>query len=238
MPGIATRPTAAPAEGACKTNENGVFGQVTSESIIVDFSYEVETSSGDVEIEIIPALEKAFNDQILPSLFGVECGVLAESVLRSALGVSARPDDSILRDTSCAMKDVDTNDCVVVRGGLTVFISTAIGREDENVIIADVISALQRGMQNGDFNYVHKGMVRVTFVDIEEQNPAQGEKAKGSVRAADSPRKNGLAYGVVAGAAVCVIASVAFIYNGRRKETGDTETNLSGNTPQPDHVDI
>lgn len=247
VPGFSPKPTAAPAEGApssvlsrnqCETNENGAFGEVTSEGINVDFSYELETTSGDVVNEIIPALEKAFNDRILPYLFGLECSVLAESVLGSAAGMSARPDDSILRDISCSKKDVDTDDCVVVKGGLTVFIPAAMGKEDENVIIADVISVLQQGMQNGGFNYVNKGVVRVTYVEIEAQNPSQGEKAGGSVQVADTSRNNGLVYGVVAGAATCVIASVVFIYNRRRKENGDTETIFTGNTPNPNHVDV
>lgn len=63
------------------------------------FGYELETSSGDVENDVIPALETAFNAKLLPDLFATQCGGSARRLRRrklQAVGLSTRPDDAIL----------------------------------------------------------------------------------------------------------------------------------------------
>ena len=53
-----------------------MFGEVEGDSTTVSFAYELEVSSEDVDIEteVLPELEQAIIDSILPEAFPDECG--------------------------------------------------------------------------------------------------------------------------------------------------------------------
>jgi hypothetical protein len=67
---------------------------------VVQFAYEVETTPGvdkaEINLDIIPQIEKAILNSVLPELFADTC---SEGRLRRRLalsGISTRPSDSIL----------------------------------------------------------------------------------------------------------------------------------------------
>jgi hypothetical protein len=97
---------------ACKSNmgsfflhpENETFSTFDYALDVLSFDYELETLPGVAAGEILPILERAFVDSILPLLFPTECTGQRKRAARllqgaSFVGVSAVPDDEILENS-------------------------------------------------------------------------------------------------------------------------------------------
>jgi hypothetical protein len=84
-------------------NEEGFFGETSSNEVYVTFGYELEYEQGYDESEIISGLESSFSDFLLPLLFASQCANERRRVLTSlrrleTVGFSKRPDDVVLQD--------------------------------------------------------------------------------------------------------------------------------------------
>ena len=100
-------PSFAPTRADCETTD-GVFGAVDGESVSVDFAYELQVSGEDqsnlsIQDNILPSLEKAITDSILPVIFKDECDRSNGRRLRfqrrlEVIGISQYPDDIIYDD--------------------------------------------------------------------------------------------------------------------------------------------
>eukprot|EP00978_Attheya_sp_CCMP212_P019630 scaffold55259_cov58-Attheya_sp.AAC.1 len=101
-------PTVAPSV-ECTSDETGSFGVSTGNAIQITYNYEIETSTTDTNklVDfIIPALEKAVSDKLVPLFFGGlnECGSNGERMLQQEqqhlqrrlrlVGLSGNPPDS------------------------------------------------------------------------------------------------------------------------------------------------
>ena len=89
------------------SSSDGIFGAVDDASdLVVGFSYELEVSGADqsddsIQENIMPSLEKAIVDSILPTLFADQCGStrrLRVSRRLEVVGISKYPDDYIYDD--------------------------------------------------------------------------------------------------------------------------------------------
>lgn len=104
-------PSSSPTRADCEST-NGIFGVVDEGvSVTVDFAYEVEVSLDEkgnetIQDNILPPLEKAIVDSILPIVFQEQCDRTNGRRLRSqrrleVLGISQYPDDYIYDDCKC-----------------------------------------------------------------------------------------------------------------------------------------
>jgi hypothetical protein len=83
----------------------GVYGSLEGSSTTINFSYQLEASTEEevfIEIEVLPVLEQAIVDSILPEVFSDDCGSerrkLRVDRRLAVAGVSKNPPDMILED--------------------------------------------------------------------------------------------------------------------------------------------
>jgi MYXO-CTERM domain-containing protein len=207
----------------CRPNADGFFGSTNGSVYVVAYAYELETSFGNAQDDIIPALEKAISAAILPELFVNQCtdpSLNSTGKNSSVVGVSTRPDDVILDDVQCQAQLNDTYNCYVVMGGLTLFVDGSL--QDE---AGRVIDTLQQDMENDSFVDSSIGIERVTLVDL-EPDPNPGTGTGGDEGSQNKGRNNGLIYGIVAGVAALLLALAAFAWR-RRKQDEETAESLA-----------
>jgi len=188
----------------CYLNSDGSFGNVSGapESIVIDYDYEVEVNT-TVQSNMIPAVETAINDALLPVLFNDLCK--NENDTRRALqedgeqlvalhgirrlqaqvaGLSPNPLDSIQTGEPClnVAKIKSGNSCIVVRGGLSIY--GFFTSEDDNIQTSDAVTnAVQAGMEGGAFASAHPSIVRLFLVQRSISTPLSDTEAE--VRSAD-----------------------------------------------------
>lgn len=86
----------------CQVNGNGVFGAERGDSSLVVFIYQVEVEPGTTptqfETTILPHMELAIVDLMIPSMFSNICGLFRRlmTVTGTYLGISALPNDHVL----------------------------------------------------------------------------------------------------------------------------------------------
>lgn len=195
-------PTASPI--ACASNQ-GMFGEVEGDSTTVSFAYELEVSSEDVDIEteVLPELEQAIIDSILPEAFPDECGADGSKQQLAIAGVSQDPMDSILEEYQCSSTVDPDNTCVVVLGELTLY------SDDIDTVAAEkqlIQQSIKGSMDSGNFDDAQEDIARVSYIEsLDETSVSKG--------ASDSLLLVGL---LVAGSVV--IAILVFIaYKSRGK---------------------
>ena len=158
-------------DSSCRTTDSGVFGDIDGEPLVVSFNYAVELAEGTSESEftslMLPDLEVAMNDAILPKVFP-ECATntttlrrLPSNQLRQLMGtiagISTRPFDSIETDIECT-----GNNCHGLLGTLTIFISATQRRRrslQEESHTSVVRTALKDSMDAGAFNEIGRAHV-------------------------------------------------------------------------------
>ena len=224
MPTISPQPTKtpAPSKSSCQVEDTGFYGEIgsTDTQLVIGFGYEVENSSGDTEGELIPALEAAFSNAILPELFPESCaGRRRQRRLRTS-AVSSNPEDIIFQDIKCAKIYAATNECVVVEGELTLFIDGPVDQEE-----AEILSILKTGMENGDFDNVHDGIVRVSYLEIGTIAPPVIGNPEATLAPEPASREgnNALIYGLVGGGAAVLIGLAAFVWRRTHRDDGSGE---------------
>mmetsp|Transcript_33476 Transcript_33476/g.99778 ORF Transcript_33476/g.99778 Transcript_33476/m.99778 type:complete len:711 (-) Transcript_33476:2676-4808(-) len=176
----------------CYLNSDGSFGNVsgTTERIVIDYDYEVEVNT-TVQSDMIPAVETAINDALLPVLFNDLCQ--SENDTRRALqqdgkqpvalrgmrrlqgqvvGMSPNPLDMIQTDEPCLneAKIKSGSSCVVVRGALSVY-GSFTSEDDETQTRVALIDTVQAGMEGGAFASTHPSIVRIFFVERSISTP-------------------------------------------------------------------
>jgi hypothetical protein len=99
-------PSINPTKSDCESND-GIFGALPSEDAIIGFSYEVEVNSimdtETIQQTILPSLENAIVDSILPALFKDQCDHSSRRLrlqrrLSEVKGISKNPEDLIYDD--------------------------------------------------------------------------------------------------------------------------------------------
>lgn len=105
-------PSTSPTVG-CSVDTSGLYGNISDNNSTLKCTYEIETNfntSAGLETAIIPALERAIIDRLLPVLFP-SCGgndgrrelkILHRRRLETVFGVSASPDEILLSEGELA----------------------------------------------------------------------------------------------------------------------------------------
>jgi hypothetical protein len=231
-------------ENSCRTTDSGVFGDIDGEPLVVSFNYAVELADGTSESEftslLLPDLEIAMNDAILPSLFP-ECATTNTTrrrvstnhrqLIGTIVGISTRPIDSIESDVVCT-----GSNCHGLLGTLTIFISTAQRRRSlqEESHTTTVRTALKDSMDAGAFNDVAESIISVTWVDdgldevpVEKPPPVTDDQTSNDQ---SSGKNQVIGWTVAVGAAALLVVLVAAITRRRRRNNSDDQSAIEGNS--------
>ena len=159
----------------CATDENGFYGTESAHTVSVSFTYELEFSDSSALDKVLPSLERAFADALLPVFFSsgdcAQVGVVVNANSLLVLGISTKPDDAVLDDVICNATEAN-NTCEVLSGELSIFVADS-GMEGS--IEDAAITTLKTGSENDDFLDAHVAIDRVTFVDLETEGPINGD---------------------------------------------------------------
>uniref|UniRef100_A0A7R9WMT4 Uncharacterized protein n=1 Tax=Pseudictyota dubia TaxID=2749911 RepID=A0A7R9WMT4_9STRA len=177
------QPSSSPT-GQCRLQPDGSFGDITGSPEEVYYDYEVETNTAAVQNDLIPAVEKAINDVLLPVLFSDLCSdgenarrtLLDRKVATTGLrgvrrleaqmvALSPNPPDMLQTADVCANEDKigPGNSCSVVRGRLSIYgVFTTEG--DLSRTRAAVTDAIRLGMEGDALVASHPSIVRLFFV--------------------------------------------------------------------------
>ncbi|GKY91294.1 hypothetical protein MPSEU_000101800 [Mayamaea pseudoterrestris] len=166
---------------------NGVYGSLDGVCVGVVFGYALETISiGDDELlyEVMPTLEVAFNDFLLPFLDPDHCQLntrqlshIDERHLLAVIGISSHPDD--LRVEPCSQKMNVGNNCSVFRGELSLYM---VGFAATSAVVVETKKHLIVGFNVGAFDSADARIVRVSYVDL-----AQGEGSTNPIESQEEP---------------------------------------------------
>lgn len=207
----------------CRTT-NGDYGDLSGEPLIVNWNYAVSltgnVSESDFTSSLLPQLETAMNNALLPSLF--ECPQrerqLRESrrLMSSVVGVSAKPTDTIEGDVPCS-----GSNCHGLLGMLTLFLDGTVRRDlqDTSSHIVAVRTAMKENMDAGKFNSDFGPILTVTWVDNDDES---GLENPGTTTPSETPPSSGANNYLIAwiagsiGAAVLIVAAI--LYSKRRRE--------------------
>jgi hypothetical protein len=238
-------------ENACRTTDSGVFGEIDGEPLGVSFQYAVELAEGTSESEftslLLPDLEIAMNDAILPALF-VECSgntttgtsrrralpVRHRQLMETITGISVRPFDSIEADIECT-----GSNCHGLLGILTIFISSTQQRQrslQEDALASAVRMALKDSMDAGAFNDMSDSILSVSWVDDGldetpvEKPPPPSTDDEDTSRDQSSGNNQVIGWTVAVGAAALLVVLVAAISRRRRRNNMDDQSAIEGNS--------
>lgn len=208
----------------CSPNNDGLFGSEGDFELAIEFAYELETNTS-MPSDVLFPLENAFSAAILPSLFSEKCSnALTPGIRRrrlAATGVSARPEDIVLDSVACGEKKSESNNCAVLQGELTVFLSED---ESDEVMNQAIIQILKDGMTNDEFVYAHPDIERVTFVVLSAIPKSSATAAEDSPTPAPNNRDGlGGLWGVIASVVGLLLLLAAFVWRRKQKEAEDEE---------------
>ena len=226
-------PTSSTFPQQCQTI-SGVYGSLDGTRVGVSFGYELETVSvGEEELlfEVLPALEVAFSDYLLPFIDPGRCAAVSsrrlflysntneQSDMLEVIGISSRPDD--LRVNSCSELSVPDDKCSIFRGELSLYVidiaanSAVVAATRENLIV---------GFENGAFNDADERIVRVSFVDLSQRepaNPIESEEEPPGNATGGSSNTILIAVVTIVAAIVLLLLGAAVMYR-RRSDSVDT----------------
>jgi hypothetical protein len=251
-PSVSPEPTAlvvipAPtlSNNACQS-VNGEYGQVQDgEALVVSFQYGVEltqdTSESELTSMLLPDLESALNDAILPTLFAA-CATNStrrrslsvptyRQLLTSIMGISTRPFDSVGADIPCLGAN-----CFGVQGTLTVFLAKNTTRRtlQEESHETMIRQALRDDMDTGSFNNVAESIINVTWIDDgldgsgEAPNPPPATNGENSNQSTSRDNSQVVGWTVSAGAVAFLVAVVVVAARRRRRNNHDDESAVEG----------
>lgn len=172
-PGSSTTRSPTTGEGtstSCTSNGNS-FGSADGDPRFLVYGYQIETNPniivGSLADDVLPPLEQAFVDFLLPQLFPQTCPELDTLPSRRGLrvvGVTATPNDEPRPEIACRGTVATGNTCVFVRGSLLVFVDE---NEIASVLERQVRHRLKLGMDNGVFLTSHPSIRRLTYVETD-----------------------------------------------------------------------
>jgi hypothetical protein len=180
------QPSSAGNSSVC-TSEGNLFGSSDGDPLFLEYGYEIETDpatiQGTLANVVLPPLEVAFNNFLLPELFPEICAVGRRRRLR-LVGLSTAPGDEPRPELACVGNVAPSNDCTLVSGSLILFVD-----ENEQVSVFEerVRERLKLGMDNDAFLSAHPSIKRVSFVDTNDV----GLPAPASEGPADAPSNGG-----------------------------------------------
>lgn len=186
---------------------------------MVSFGYELETtpvSETVLQEEILPTLEHAFNDFLVPLLFADQCsGRRSLSRRLGYVGISARPDDLPIVDVVCGTLKDEGNRCRVILGELSLYLdSRRLNEEDE------IREYLKRGMKDDEFVGAEERIVRVSYVDLSTVDTSV-TFGQGPEDSSDEEGVNALLVGFVSAFAGTILIGGILAYRRRRKKEHD-----------------
>ena len=209
----------------------------------VPFVYEVETnadySDEDMNSNILPKVEQAIGDGILP-LFFAECApddggdvsAFLSFVGENIMGIAASPPDLAISDktASCSVLQPQLgNSCTVVEGIMTVYVppkDAGMSETDAGVIIMATQDAIRQVMESGtlDDGAIHDSIESVSYG---QDGTYQKEPTVILGTDKNDPNEGGgggsLAYIAFAGAAVVVGAVLAIVGAKTRRRQDEDE---------------
>jgi len=151
--------------GECSAVD-GVFGTITEFSVFVAFRYEVVVPPGTTllqQLATMLSLETEKVNHLLETLFPDECGSDTPGNVDplEIVGISDRPRDSILRQNICETRVVPENECFVVDGEVTLFVTSddLVTREEE--LVQELI---EQAMQDDVFVSPERGILQVVYI--------------------------------------------------------------------------
>jgi len=162
-------PSLSPSLPECFVDETGFYGNKGGNSTEVNFYYQVRlmpnTTSAELEDDILNSLENAISKKILPGLFQDTCGkfrrhrMMERSLLYDKInGVSAQPLDSVFDDLLCRDSIFD---CFVIDGRMTIYTREMNSTETSNF----VKDKIRDSMQSGELNEGDKRITSVEYLD-------------------------------------------------------------------------
>jgi hypothetical protein len=206
----------------CRTT-NGDYGDLSGEPLIVNWKYAVsltdDVSESDFTSSLLPQLETAMNNALLPTLF--ECPQ-RERQLRdlrrlagTVIGITAKPTDTIEADVPCS-----GSNCHGLLGMLTLFLDSSARRDlqDTSSHIVAVRTAMKDNMDAGKFNSEFGPILTVTWVSDDGES---GLENPGTTAPSDTPSSGANSYLVAwitgsIGFAVLIVGGV--LYSKRRRD--------------------
>jgi hypothetical protein len=219
----------------CIPADDGLFGSEGDFELVIEFAYELETNMS-IPSDVLAPLENAFSAAILPSLFSEKCSKLLTPGIRrrrlAATGVSAKPEDIVLASVACGEKKSDSNNCAVMQGELTVFLSDD---DSDEVMNQAIIQILKDGMTNDEFLYAHPDIERVTFVVLSAIPKSSATASEDSPTPAPSNRDGlGVIWGVVATVVGLFLLLAAFVWRHKQKGTEEENSEAKEGSLDPD----
>lgn len=154
----------------CFVDENGFYGKESGNPTEVNYFYQVRlvpnTTSSDLESDMLDSLEAAIAKKILPNLFQDTCGrfrrhrIRKRSLQQSGIsGVSARPSDFVFDEVLCQGSE---SDCFVADGRMTVH-GSGVNPTEVSILVKDEIRNL---MQSGELiEGVDERITSVEYLD-------------------------------------------------------------------------
>jgi hypothetical protein len=185
-------------------------------NFVLSYDYEMEYKGNDVPMTLIPAIEKAFGEAVLPILFASNCAVPSPDAFNLAISLSALPKDELAAGTLCKDQKDKDNLCLVYAGKMTVYYKSAV-LTNVTAVKETLLKELETSMTKGDFLIAHDGLERLHYIAAEDDDDNDKEESwldllKGLVEGEDSQKLI-----VVGGAAVailgCCVVGVLFLKN-------------------------
>lgn len=167
----------------CTTDKSGSYGDVSAADFYeIDYFFEMELVKSNqtfIEEVIIPGIEEAINEKLLPELFPEACEesrrLLASQEVRlpearrlSILGISPAPRDQIAYGENCNSDTGEASSCFVTKGRMKLFETSGNTRELKAVIL-DTIKA---GMEEDTIaKAAHDDIIKLYYIEEIAENP-------------------------------------------------------------------
>jgi hypothetical protein len=206
----------------CVLDADGTFGNVSSDAVPVSFYFELETdpASGASLHEVMNMLERTILVDLLPDIFGNNCNIPTNRLLRSStfvpVGASVGPGATLVLGENCSVPSSDGDECVVLQDTLQVY---GKGNEYDSELLLRLV---KESMDGGSYDNAHPSIVRVSYLG---QSP--------SLESPQEQEKHGLFLLVIIPCSVIIVLSLAVIILNLRKakarvSVGDSASSVDG----------
>jgi len=183
----------------CRSTSNASFGSLSKKSAMIEFVYEMEVDIKNADNvvfgQVLPKIEQALTDSLLPVFFEDDCSEYNPQVSisrrrllegsSSVIGISGMPYDTEKQEEQCVGTLTDTNNkCYVMDGWITLYSNEPM--EEATITLAR--QSLQDNMIAGKFDKkLNKFMIKkVVGLKYSTLNPDALENDDNNL----SPRRN------------------------------------------------
>eukprot|EP00550_Attheya_septentrionalis_P000096 CAMPEP_0198289186 /NCGR_PEP_ID=MMETSP1449-20131203/7469_1 /TAXON_ID=420275 /ORGANISM="Attheya septentrionalis, Strain CCMP2084" /LENGTH=649 /DNA_ID=CAMNT_0043987483 /DNA_START=219 /DNA_END=2168 /DNA_ORIENTATION=+ len=236
-----------PPEG-CQASSIGTFGVTGVTSLMVRYLYEMQLDPNEVQMnqvrsQVVPEVENAITNTLLPVLFQEACNPSSSNNLSRMLtqqrrrldktalvGFNSRPVDVISTDAVCQSSDPqDSTFCVLVNGSLLLYSNET--NANLTAFETDTLDAISNAMDKGDYNDVHPAIQSVTFRPLVA--PQDVTPSRSSRRGLDAFQITMIVLSVI----LVVGVAVYFFWDRRRRRTQDFNKNDGSFSDSDDEQD-